>query len=192
MGLQRLLSGRAVGRYSTTSETDSHSLQPGESFILCNASKSVTPFIPPPPLAVGGGILAMAVKTLDEKQISLSGNINFTQYNEFLRHYTNSRADLKIRRIDMAQVKHIDSAGLGVILILRDWAGGMRRIEIVNANETVRMSEKCHQQTTRFGNRKQNARPHCNQSNVGLAYAFRSLVCVSGAKPWPRRLGQSS
>ena len=70
--------------------------------------------------------------------ISVSGRFDFSAHKEFRESYED--ADQPDRyTVDLREANYLDSSALGMLLLLRDYAGGdSGKVEIVNCNEDVR------------------------------------------------------
>lgn len=78
----------------------------------------------------------------DALTIRVSGSFDFNMHREFLRAYQNLSPPPRLYCIDLSETRHLDSAALGMLLLLRDHcldAGGDRQcsIELQNANDHV-------------------------------------------------------
>ncbi len=74
--------------------------------------------------------------------IRVSGSFDFNMHREFLRAYQNLSPAPKLYCIDLSETLHLDSAALGMLLLLRDHCldtigDGQPCIELQNANEHV-------------------------------------------------------
>lgn len=71
--------------------------------------------------------------------ISIAGRFDFSLHQEFREAYENSEADPAAYKVDMREATYLDSSALGMLLLLRDFAGGdQAKVEIVNCNADVR------------------------------------------------------
>lgn len=69
-------------------------------------------------------------------QVSISGTLGNDIHKEFRDAYENNSSDSYI--IDLGHASNIDSSGLGMLLLLRDFAGGENSdITIVNCSQTI-------------------------------------------------------
>lgn len=69
--------------------------------------------------------------------ITVVGRFDFSTHKEFRDSYEN--ADVSNFTIDMREATYLDSSALGMLLLLRDYAGGdAGDLEIVNCNADVR------------------------------------------------------
>jgi anti-anti-sigma factor len=78
-------------------------------------------------------------QTGEEVTITIAGRFDFSLHQQFRDAY----ADLEKRPvkylIDMRDAHYLDSSALGMLLILRDYAGGdQAEVEILNCNGDVR------------------------------------------------------
>ncbi|MCW8127528.1 STAS domain-containing protein [Microbulbifer halophilus] len=75
--------------------------------------------------------------------IRVCGNFDFNMHREFQRAYQNLSPAPKRYRIDLSETQHLDSAALGMLLLLRDHClggeedEGQCRVELLNANDHV-------------------------------------------------------
>jgi len=70
--------------------------------------------------------------------IAIQGDFTFDLNREFREAYQSCPASAQFE-VDLRQADYMDSAGLGMLLQLRDYAGGdSARIAITGANETIR------------------------------------------------------
>lgn len=75
----------------------------------------------------------------DELTIGITGRFDFSAHQAFRNAYENTSINAKIYTIDMSQTTYIDSSALGLLLLLRDHAGGdSSNIRIVNTSPDVR------------------------------------------------------
>lgn len=86
----------------------------------------------------------MAIRTQRSEQdgtliISVEGRFDFSTHQDF-RHAYEAQADWPKRyQIDLAGVDYLDSSALGMLLLLRDHAGGDdARIQLSNCRPDVR------------------------------------------------------
>lgn len=71
--------------------------------------------------------------------ISIAGRFDFSLHQEFREAYENSHSAPVAYKVDMREATYLDSSALGMLLLLRDFAGGdQARVEIVNCNADVR------------------------------------------------------
>lgn len=74
-----------------------------------------------------------------EMTIKITGRFDFSSHQEFRQIYENASPDIKVYTIDMAEATYLDSSALGMLLLLRDQAGGDNSdIRIKHCNEDVR------------------------------------------------------
>ena len=74
----------------------------------------------------------------DSLRINLHNNFQFAQHTEFRESYENVK---QVRRyiLDFSKVTHVDSSSLGMLLLLKEHAGGEKaRITFVNCNKNIR------------------------------------------------------
>ncbi|OZG72886.1 anti-anti-sigma factor [Hahella sp. CCB-MM4] len=74
-----------------------------------------------------------------ELTISIKGRFDFSSHQEFRDAYENPEGPYEHYKIDMAETTYLDSSALGMLLLLRDYAGGdSANIQILNCNNDVR------------------------------------------------------
>ena len=74
-----------------------------------------------------------------ELTISISGRFDFSEHQAFRETYEAAPATVQTYRIDMSDATYLDSSALGMLLLLRDFAGGdSADINIVNCNTDVK------------------------------------------------------
>ncbi|MFT4675921.1 MAG: anti-anti-sigma factor [Reinekea sp.] len=72
-------------------------------------------------------------------KLKVSGRFDFSSHQEFRQIYESVSAEVTIYTVDMADATYLDSSALGMLLLMRDHAGGDNaNIEIVNCNEDVK------------------------------------------------------
>lgn len=59
-----------------------------------------------------------------EVTIRISGDFNFSTLDQFRKSYSDLDLDLVKLKIDLTDAEHLNSEGLGLLLILREYAGG--------------------------------------------------------------------
>lgn len=75
--------------------------------------------------------------------IRVAGNFDFNMHRDFQRAYQNLFPSPKRFCIDLSETQHLDSAALGMLLLLRDHCLGEEggppqcQVELMNANEHV-------------------------------------------------------
>ena len=75
----------------------------------------------------------------DVLTISVSGKFDIGSYKEFSQAYKDRPEAISKYVINMAEVEYIDSSALGMILMLRERAGGEKaRIDIVNCSAGIK------------------------------------------------------
>lgn len=71
--------------------------------------------------------------------IQVAGRFDFSSHQEFRKLYESAPVDVKQYVIDMTDATYLDSSALGMLLLLRDHAGGDNAsIRIVNSNPDVK------------------------------------------------------
>jgi anti-anti-sigma regulatory factor len=79
----------------------------------------------------------------DALTIRVFGSFDFNMHREFLRAYQNVSASPSYYCIDLSETTHLDSAALGMLLLLRDHCaesllGDIKpSVELLNANDHV-------------------------------------------------------
>ncbi len=75
----------------------------------------------------------------NELKIQVEGRFDFSAHQEFRDAYEKADAGVSMYVIDMANATYLDSSALGMLLLLRDHAGGDNsNVKIVNCNPDVR------------------------------------------------------
>ncbi|QKX19079.1 STAS domain-containing protein [Microbulbifer sp. YPW1] len=75
--------------------------------------------------------------------IRVAGNFDFNMHREFQRAYRNVSPPPRTFLVDLSETDHLDSAALGMLLLLRDYcvevasAGTHPQVELMNANAHV-------------------------------------------------------
>lgn len=86
--------------------------------------------------------MAISAKMLDaenELVINVEGRFDFSAHQEFRSAYEDLDHPPQKYAVDMSDTTYLDSSALGMLLLLRDHAGGdTSSIRIVNCNEDVR------------------------------------------------------
>lgn len=71
--------------------------------------------------------------------ISVKGRFDFGKHQEFRKSYESVEPEPKSYELDLKETTYLDSSALGMLLLLRDHAGGDdSRIRVVNPNSDVR------------------------------------------------------
>ncbi len=71
--------------------------------------------------------------------IAINGRFDFSAHKDFRDAYEDLEEKPSSYRIDMTEAQYIDSSALGMLLLLRDHAGGdSADVEIVNCNADVK------------------------------------------------------
>lgn len=74
-----------------------------------------------------------------ELTISVEGRFDFSSHQEFRRAYETLSSKPASYVVDMGGTTYLDSSALGMLLLLRDYAGGDNsNISIVNCNDDVK------------------------------------------------------
>jgi anti-anti-sigma factor len=71
--------------------------------------------------------------------INIEGRFDFSAHQDFRESYEKTDAEPDEYCVDMKQTSYLDSSALGMLLLLRDHAGGdSAKIKIINCNADVR------------------------------------------------------
>lgn len=71
--------------------------------------------------------------------ISIEGNFDFNEYRSFTDEYQGFNQVFKKYVIDLSETKSVDNSALGMLLLLRDFAGGdASEVCLINPNPAVR------------------------------------------------------
>ena len=71
--------------------------------------------------------------------IKIQGRFDFSAHQEFRDAYEKAQDEHKGYVVDMKETTYLDSSALGMLLLLRDHAGGDNsEIEIINCNSDVK------------------------------------------------------
>lgn len=74
-----------------------------------------------------------------ELVITIDGRFDFSAHQEFRRAYERVDGTPRRYRVDLTSTSYLDSSALGMLLLLRDHAGGENaRISLVNCRPDVR------------------------------------------------------
>lgn len=84
-------------------------------------------------------ISATAANDQTEMTITVDGRFDFSSHQEFRQVYENAPKSVKRWVVDMSSATYLDSSALGMLLLLRDHAGGESSdITITGCNNDVR------------------------------------------------------
>ena len=84
-------------------------------------------------------ISAKLSNTENELVINVAGRFDFSAHQDFRSAYEDIGTSPNSYAIDMTDATYLDSSALGMLLLLRDHAGGDEAlIKIVNCNEDVK------------------------------------------------------
>ena len=79
------------------------------------------------------------IKNGDQVIIRVSGQLKFSSHDEFRDAYQDEVSVSMSYVVDLSSAHYIDSSGLGMLLMLREHAGGdSSKIEIRGANDRVK------------------------------------------------------
>jgi anti-anti-sigma factor len=71
--------------------------------------------------------------------ISIAGRFDFSAHKDFRQSYEDVDGELEHFTVDLRDATYLDSSALGMLLLLRDHAGGdAAEVKIVNCNADVR------------------------------------------------------
>lgn len=71
--------------------------------------------------------------------ISIEGRFDFSTHQAFRNAYEHEDREVRNFIVDLSRTTYLDSSALGMLLLLRDYAGGdSARIELRNCNNDVR------------------------------------------------------
>tara|TARA_R110000868_G_scaffold31675_2_gene116027 strand:+ start:10346 stop:10648 length:303 start_codon:yes stop_codon:yes gene_type:complete len=75
----------------------------------------------------------------NELVIAVDGSFDFSCLQEFRESYEKKQAIAKSYVVDLDKAEYIDSSALGMLLALRDYAGGEHAdIKIINGSQDIR------------------------------------------------------
>ena len=84
-------------------------------------------------------VSASLTETSNELVINIEGRFDFSAHQDFRSAYEDRTEKPHSYAIDMTQTTYLDSSALGMLLLLRDHAGGdSATIRIINCNEDVK------------------------------------------------------
>ncbi|MGB5325672.1 MAG: STAS domain-containing protein [Pseudomonadales bacterium] len=84
-------------------------------------------------------ISAKLSDSANELVIQVQGRFDFSAHQDFRSAYEDLQASPESYAVDMAQTTYLDSSALGMLLLLRDHAGGdSASIRLINCNDDVR------------------------------------------------------
>lgn len=85
------------------------------------------------------GISATLSSDSKELRIEIEGRFDFSAHQEFRGAYEKLDSEPNVYVVDMDKATYLDSTALGMLLLLRDHAGGdAAEISIVNCNSDVK------------------------------------------------------
>jgi len=74
-----------------------------------------------------------------ELTIKVDGRFDFSAHQDFRDAYEHATSDVNRFVVDLGSASYLDSSALGMLLLLRDFAGGdSADVKIVNCNQDVR------------------------------------------------------
>lgn len=74
-----------------------------------------------------------------ELSIFIEGRFDFSSHQKFCESYESASPVPECYIVDMNAASYLDSSALGMLLLLRDYAGGDNaKVSIINCNEDVR------------------------------------------------------
>jgi len=75
----------------------------------------------------------------DELTIAVEGRFDFSAHQEFRDAYEDAQINVSQYIIDMSKATYLDSSALGMLLLLRDHAGGeSANVKIIHCNADVK------------------------------------------------------
>ncbi len=75
----------------------------------------------------------------DTVTIRVEGRFDFSAHQAFRETYEHLDSSIREYRIDLQETSYLDSSALGMLLLLRDYAGGdQANIKILNCNNEVK------------------------------------------------------
>lgn len=85
------------------------------------------------------GISARVSSDGTELNIGIDGRFDFSSHQDFRKAYEETNGTLDKYIVDMNATTYLDSSALGMLLLLRDHAGGDHaNIRIINCNDDVK------------------------------------------------------
>ena len=85
------------------------------------------------------GISARVSEDGTELNIGIDGRFDFSSHQDFRKAYEDADTALEKYVVDMNATTYLDSSALGMLLLLRDHAGGDHaNIRIINCNDDVK------------------------------------------------------
>ena len=85
------------------------------------------------------GISAKVSADGAELSIGIDGRFDFSSHQDFRKAYENADISPEKYIVDMNATTYLDSSALGMLLLLRDFAGGDHaNIRIINCNDDVK------------------------------------------------------
>lgn len=85
------------------------------------------------------GIQSQLTEDGKELVISIQGRFDFSAHQNFRNSYESGECSPNIYKIDMNETTYLDSSALGMLLLLRDYAGGnSSEIVIINCSDDVK------------------------------------------------------
>ncbi len=85
------------------------------------------------------GVVAALAEGGEELVIAIDGRFDFSSHQAFREAYQSYENRPESYVIDMQDAIYLDSSALGMLLLLRDFAGGdQSNIQIVNCNQDVK------------------------------------------------------
>lgn len=74
-----------------------------------------------------------------ELTIRIKGRFDFSTHQDFRNAYESAPPDMNSYTVDLREATYLDSSALGMLLLLRDHAGGDgKRVRIINCNPDVK------------------------------------------------------
>ncbi len=84
-------------------------------------------------------VLTMSSADGKELSIKIKGRFDFSTHQEFRSAYEQAPLDMSCYIVDLKDATYLDSSALGMLLLLRDHAGGdSSHVRIINCNADVK------------------------------------------------------
>ncbi len=84
--------------------------------------------------------MGIQTRVSDDKQqlvMEVDGRFDFQVHDEFRNSYCGVDPAGKQFTVDLSRAEYMDSSALGMLLLLKEYAGGSGRVEIVNSQSDV-------------------------------------------------------
>jgi len=71
--------------------------------------------------------------------IGIQGRFDFSSHQAFRTAYEDTEGKITTYEVDLKEASYLDSSALGMLLLLRDYAGGDNaKISVINCNDDVK------------------------------------------------------